>query len=118
MPAPARWCWTKSSFHRSCARPSSMRTGARTRASDQTVGGTMKRLILAGLLLAFCTPWATPSIARERWTPAHANAWYAQQKWLVGSNYIPADAINELEMWQEASFDPGQIDKELAWAQG
>jgi len=74
----------------------------------------MKKLILAGLLLAL----ATPCVARERWTPTEANAWYAKQKWLVGSNYIPADAINELEMWQEASFNPAQIDKELGWAQG
>ena len=55
--------------------------------------------------------------ARAVWTPGQANAWYAKQKWLVGSNYIPADAINQLEMWQEASFDPAQIDKELGWAQ-
>ena len=74
----------------------------------------MKKLILAALLLALATPCA----ARERWTPAEANAWYAKQKWLVGSNYIPADAINQLEMWQEASFNPAQIDKELGWAQG
>ena len=67
----------------------------------------MKKLILAALLLAL----ATPSVARERWTPAEANTWYAKQKWLVGSNYIPADAINQLEMWQEASFNPAQIDK-------
>jgi hypothetical protein len=78
----------------------------------------MKKLILAGLLLALVAPLATPSAARERWTPAEANSWYAKQKWLVGSNYIPADAINELEMWQEASFNPAQIDKELGWAQG
>ena len=35
-----------------------------------------------------------------------------------GSNYIPKSAINELEMWQEATFDPDQIDKELGWAEG
>ncbi|HEX2759623.1 MAG TPA: hypothetical protein VHM27_03875 [Rhizomicrobium sp.] len=74
----------------------------------------MKKLILAALLLVL----ATPSVARERWTPAEANGWYAKQNWLVGSNYIPADAINELEMWQEASFNPREIDKELGWAQG
>ncbi len=34
-----------------------------------------------------------------------ANAWYAKQPWLVGSNYIPATAINELEMWQADTFD-------------
>jgi hypothetical protein len=59
---------------------------------------------------------AGPVEARDLWTKQQANAWYAQQKWLVGSNYIPADAINQLEMWQEASFNPAQIDKELGWA--
>ena len=74
----------------------------------------MNRLVLLCALLAF----AAPAQARDLWTKAHANGWYAQQKWLVGSNYIPASAINQLEMWQEASFDPAQIDKELGWAQG
>ncbi|HBY62884.1 MAG TPA: 1,4-beta-xylanase, partial [Solibacterales bacterium] len=31
-----------------------------------------------------------------RWTPAKANAWYARQPWLVGANYSPANAINQL----------------------
>ena len=53
----------------------------------------------------------------ERWTPEQANAWYAKQPWLVGSDYIPANAINELEMWQADTFDPQQIDKELGWAE-
>src|SRR5665213_2099676 len=74
----------------------------------------MKTLLLLCALLAL----ATPAGARDLWTKDQANQWYAQQKWLVGSNYIPADAINQLEMWQEASFNPGQIDKELGWAQG
>jgi len=53
-----------------------------------------------------------------RWTEAKAQAWYAQQPWMVGSNYIPQSAINELEMWQEATFDPAEIDRELGWAEG
>ena len=53
----------------------------------------------------------------SRWTEERAKAWYGQQAWLVGSNYIPDDAINELEMWQAQSFNPGQIDKELGWAE-
>jgi hypothetical protein len=52
-----------------------------------------------------------------RWTEQKASAWYAQQPWLVGSNYIPRSAINELEMWQEATFNPEQIDQELGWAE-
>ncbi|GLQ88014.1 hypothetical protein GCM10007898_15830 [Dyella flagellata] len=54
----------------------------------------------------------------ERWTAAQANAWYAKQSWPVGSNYVPSSAINELEMWQAATFDPARIDQELGWAQG
>lgn len=52
------------------------------------------------------------------WTAEKANAWYKQQTWLVGANYIPAGAINQLEMWQADTFDPTSIDKELALAQG
>jgi len=53
----------------------------------------------------------------SRWTEDKAKSWYDQQSWLVGSNYIPADAINELEMWQAQSFNAAQIDKELGWAE-
>lgn len=53
-----------------------------------------------------------------RWTAARANDWYAGQPWLVGSNYIPANAINQLEMWQAETFDPARIDLELGWAEG
>ena len=73
-----------------------------------------KTLLLACALFA----WGVPAQARDIWSKADANAWYGKQKWLVGSNYIPANAINQLEMWQEATFDPAQIDKELGWAQG
>ena len=72
----------------------------------------MWRYFLACLLIVL----AMPAAARERWTPAEAQAWYAKQKWPVGSDYIPANAINQLEMWQAASFDPATIDKELGWA--
>jgi hypothetical protein len=50
----------------------------------------------------------------QRWTEAQANEWYARQPWLVGANYIPSDAINELEMFQAATFNPALNDKELA----
>jgi hypothetical protein len=53
----------------------------------------------------------------QRWPEQKANQWYAQQPWLVGSNYITDDAINQLEMWQAATFNPHEIDRELGWAQ-
>ena len=73
----------------------------------------MRKLLLACALMAL----AVPVEARERWTQAQANDWYGRQKWLVGSNYIPADAINQFEMWQAASFNPAEIDREMGWAQ-
>ncbi|MEY3350627.1 MAG: hypothetical protein RIQ50_738 [Bacteroidota bacterium] len=52
------------------------------------------------------------------WTPEKANQWYAQQPWLVGANFLPSTAINQLEMWQAESFDPVTISRELEWAAG
>jgi hypothetical protein len=68
------------------------------------------------LLATMCAPLIAQ--APERWTEEKANAWYAQQPWLVGANFIPSNAINEFEMWQAATFDPAEIDKELGWAEG
>jgi hypothetical protein len=69
------------------------------------------------LALLACLFVSTFALAQQRWTEAQANAWYQQQPWLVGANYIPDNAINQLEMWQADTFDPQQIDKELGWAQ-
>jgi hypothetical protein len=61
---------------------------------------------------------AAPVLAQpSRWSEQQANDWYARQPWLVGSNYIPATAINQLEMWQAETFDPQRIDLELGWAE-
>ena len=54
----------------------------------------------------------------DRWPEQKARDWYAKQPWLVGSNYNPATAINQLEMWQADTFDPKRIDLELGWAEG
>jgi hypothetical protein len=72
-------------------------------------------LVMAFFLTSFAH--ASPDSGASRWTESEANAWYAHQPWLVGSNYIPATAINELEMWQAETFDPQRIDLELDWAQ-
>jgi Glycosyl hydrolase family 10 len=80
----------------------------------------MKRLectFIASLVLVIALLSTSISAQTPRWSEQKANDWYAQQPWLVGSNYIPKSAINELEMWQESTFDPAQIDKELGWAE-
>jgi hypothetical protein len=73
-----------------------------------------KHAIAVVLTMLFAgTVWADT----QQWPAEKANAWYARQRWLVGSDYIPADAINQLEMWQAETWNPAQIDKELGWAQ-
>jgi hypothetical protein len=67
-------------------------------------------------LFAFVVP-VFASAQTKRWTEAQANAWYAKQPWLVGANYIPSNAINELEMFQAATFDPAINDRELGLAE-
>lgn len=54
--------------------------------------------------------------APGRWSAERANEWYARQPWLVGANFVPSTASNQLEMWQAATFDPQTIDRELGWA--
>ncbi|HZF38261.1 MAG TPA: cellulase family glycosylhydrolase [Blastocatellia bacterium] len=79
----------------------------------------MKKIqVLILLLICSLTAQAQTSMRAGRWSEEKANEWYAKQPWLVGSNYIPANAINELEMWQAETFDPQTIDKELGWAEG
>ena len=60
---------------------------------------------------------ASPAEARDQWTKAQANRWGTTQPWALGSNYTPATAINQLEMWQAETFDTATIDKELGWAE-
>ena len=81
----------------------------------------MKKL-LAALLLFFLALFAAAQSSstqnyNPRWSEQKANSWYAQQPWLVGSDYINRGAINQLEMWQGDTFNPQQIDQELGWAQ-
>ena len=67
--------------------------------------------------ITLCAILVASAQAREQWTTAEANAWYAKQPWLVGCNFSPSTAINQLEMWQAESWDPGTIDRELGWAE-
>ena len=56
------------------------------------------------------------SAQSPKWTETKAKEWYAKQGWLRGSNFQPSTAINQLEMFQAASFDTAAINKELGWA--
>ena len=69
-------------------------------------------LFAIALLLTVSTLKAQP-----RWTAQQANDWYKKQGWIRGCNFQPSTAINQLEMFQAASFDRQTLDKELGWAE-
>lgn len=52
----------------------------------------------------------------QQWSEEKATKWYAQFDWVTGTNFGPSNAINQLEMWQEESFDLETIDRELKWS--
>lgn len=54
--------------------------------------------------------------AAGQWTPEESRAWAAKLPWIVGCNFTPSTAINQLEMWQAETFDPATIDRELGFA--
>src|SRR2546423_11732909 len=78
---------------------------------------TLKSLFMTSALITAGLFTTAAYAQTPRWSGPKANAWYAQQPWLVGSNYVPKSAINQLEMWQAATFDPAQIETEFAWAE-
>ncbi|PAU95590.1 1,4-beta-xylanase [Aliifodinibius salipaludis] len=76
-------------------------------------------LFVIGLLtavLSACSAPAEKPETGEQWSVEKANEWYEDQGVLIGANYTPRTAINQLEMWQEETFDPETIDQELGWA--
>ena len=89
-------------------------------------------VILLGLLVASCqqgssnadtntdstsTAMVTEGINSDVWSAKKANDWYSKQGWLTGADYIPSNAINQLEMWQKETFSPEQIEKEFQLAE-
>ena len=78
----------------------------------EKVNSMMKRflfLFIFNFILLAC-------FSQKIWTAQQANDWYGKQSWLVGADFLPSTAINQLEMWQAETYDPATIDKELGWA--
>lgn len=75
----------------------------------------MKKTIVTLVMLMISMGTIT---AQERWSKNKIKQWYEKQDWLTGANFVPSTAINQLEMWQEDTFDPETIDRELGYAEG
>ena len=73
-----------------------------------------KFLVTALILLMGCQ---STEQERQKWSEEQANEWSAKVGWLRGSNFIPSNAINQLEMWQAETFDTVTIDRELGYAE-
>lgn len=81
----------------------------------------MKNIILCLMAIFTVMSSCCNNVSKEpanRWTEERANQWYASQEWPIGINYVAATAINQFEMWQEESFDPETIDREMGLAEG
>ena len=68
------------------------------------------------LLSTLAAAWGAEEPS-QRWSEEKAQAWQQKTGWLVGCNFLPSTAINQLEMFQADTFDLATIDRELGWAQ-
>jgi hypothetical protein len=87
----------------------------------------LKNAFLLIAILSFCsvTGYAQKKNAKApvsvnatgvKWSAAKAAEWYSKLPWISGANYLPSTAINQLEMWQAATFDTTTIAREFSWA--
>ena len=72
------------------------------------------KLTIATALLTL--PLIASAQLEGQWSIEKINAWYADVGAIKGCNYLPATAVNDIDMWQESSFDPKTIEKELKLA--
>ncbi|KUI35535.1 cellulase family glycosylhydrolase [Mycobacterium sp. GA-2829] len=77
---------------------------------------TALKLSLLLTAAAALTELPVASAEPSRWPADRANAWYAQQGWLIGANYVTSTAANQIEMFQAGTYDPRRIDAELRLA--
>ncbi|WP_445730910.1 cellulase family glycosylhydrolase [Mariniflexile sp.] len=78
------------------------------------------RLLTAILSLVFTIGYTqgNNSLVAKKWPLEKAKTWYGMHDWIIGANFNPSTAINQLEMWQADTFDPETIDRELGYAEG
>lgn len=72
-------------------------------------------LIIFNLLFVQCQQALKTPVA-ERWSEEKAWKWHQENGWMAGTNFNPSTAINQLEFFQEESFDLETIDRELSWS--
>ena len=72
-------------------------------------------IIFLSLIFIQCQKSPSP-VADYRWTEERAWQWHSENGWMVGTNFNPSTSINQLEFWQEDTYDPETIERELEWS--
>ena len=73
----------------------------------------MKKTVFVAVLCAAAMALAAPG---ARWTLERAQAWGKANPWYCGFNQIPANAINDVDIWQKGGFSPEVLRKEFKLA--
>lgn len=69
------------------------------------------------LSLIFVQCQKNPTIVIDyRWSEERAWQWHNENGWMVGTNFNPSTSINQLEFWQEETYDRETIERELEWS--
>ena len=77
----------------------------------------IKLICIIFLSLIFIQCQKSPSLVADyRWTEERAWQWHNENGWMVGTNFNPSTSINQLEFWQEDTYDPETIERELEWS--
>ena len=76
----------------------------------------MRTVVYISLFALIFTQCQKPDPIGTRWSEAKAWEWQKEQGWMAGANFNPSTAINQLEFFQESTFDRETIDSELAWS--
>ena len=78
----------------------------------------MKKINLLSLLCLIFMQCQQPQTSQlnQRWSEERAWEWQQENGWMVGTNFNPSTSINQLEFWQEDTYDPETIERELEWS--
>jgi len=76
----------------------------------------MRTVVYISLFALIFTQCQKPDPIGTRWSEAKAWEWQKEQGWMAGANFNPSTAINQLEFFQESTYDRETIDRELAWS--
>ena len=88
------------------------------RMNDKAVGlydRVTKRFFANAGKGAFLAPGDQPPRGR-RWSLARAREWGRTNPWYCGFNHVPANAINDVEIWAKETFSPDLIRSEFKLA--